>query len=187
MSDILDDLQDAFNEEMNLTPTQEAAPVPRRRGRPRKDETSPGTNIKTTARTPAPTVVPMPPKGTIAAEMASLYTFAAIPLMAVKPKAAEAMMTQADDIGKAWEAVAERNPKVRAALMGVAQTSTWAGLAMAHLPILMAIMAEEPKEAKSAPANPNAMGEGPSAGRHAAASPSDSVGTVFELFPVEPR
>ena len=146
VSDILDDLADAFNDEMQLTPKQADAPVPRRRGRPLKSDPTAPSNLKVTGVAPKPVVVPMPPKGTIAAEMASLYTFAAIPLMAVKPKAAEAMMASADDIGKAWEQVAERNPKVRAALLGVAQTSTWAALAMAHLPILMAVMADDPKE-----------------------------------------
>lgn len=183
MSDILDDLADAFNDEMQLDPKQTAPPVPRRRGRPLKSDPTAPSNIKVNGRAPTPVVVPMPPKGVIAAEMASLYTFAAIPLMAIKPKAAEAIMTQADDIGKAWEQVAERNPKVRAALLGVAQTSTWAGLAMAHLPIIMAIMSEEPKNGST---KSDAVGARPSPGRHAATSPSDSVGQVFELFPVEP-
>lgn len=183
MSDILDDLADAFNDEMQLDPKQEAAPVPRRRGRPLKSDATAPSNMKVSGAAPKPVVVPMPPRGVIATEMSSLYTFAAMPLMAIKPKAAEAMMAQADDIGKAWEQVAERNPKVRAALLGIGQTSIWAGLAMAHLPIIMAVMSEEPK--KDAPSNAYAVGARSETGRHAATSPSDSVGSVFELFPVD--
>lgn len=176
MSDFLDDLLPGVDDNKPSV-SQDSAPVPRRRGRPPK---APATVSEQES-------VPMPPKGTIATEMSSLYTFAAIPLMAIRPETAGAIVENADQIGKAWEKLAEANPKVRAALLGLAQTSMWGALAMAHLPIVMALMSEGGKKEKDAPTDPNALGARPEAGRHAASGAPDPLAEVYRLPGLDAR
>lgn len=171
MPDILDDLD--FGD-ITAEKPQDAAPTPGKRG--------PGRPAKNSASVP-PKTVPMPKAGVIADQMSALYSFAAIPLMAVKPKTAVALMEQSDEIGKAWEQVAAANPKVRAALLGLAATSTWGALAMAHIPVVMALMSEN--EGQSASGKDAPVGEGSPAGRHAKQGAESPVGPVYQLFPME--
>lgn len=176
MTDVFDGIADLLVPDDEPPATQENAPAPRRgRGRPRKDETV-QVNIKPSARGSASTSVPMPDAGVIANQMSQLYTIAAIPLMLAKPKTAEAITENADAIGKAWEKVAQSNPKVRAALLGLAGASTWGGLAFAHMPIVFALMNEG---TPSGTENADAVGAGPSTGRHAASGPANPVGAVL--------
>lgn len=180
MSDILDDLNLGQAEEAPVTPPrQENAPAPRRRGRPRKDDPTAPSNLKVTAKPPAD--VPMPAKGVIAEQMSQLHVFAAIPLMAFKPQTAQTLMSQSAEIGEAWETVARANPKVRAAILGMSQASTWGVLAMAYVPVIMSLVNEPAKEAESAPSADDALGERPSTGRHAAQRSSDPVAEVLRL------
>lgn len=46
-------------------------------------------------------------------------------------------------VGEAWEEIARLNPRIRALLLKLLETSAWGALAMAHAPIILAILMKE--------------------------------------------
>lgn len=96
---------------------------------------------------------PEPPQLPAAAQnaIAQLYVFAGMGLTPFKPAVGQALAMSADDCAKAWMELAKSNPAVRRAILSLMQTSAWGGLAVAHLPIMYAIMAPVPKKEEHAP------------------------------------
>lgn len=174
--DLLDELGISDGEQMELNQT--AAPTPRRRGRPRKEEVPALASIKPTVGTRAPKAeVPMPKAGAIAEGITGLYQFAAIPMMGVRPQTAMALMANADDIGKAWEAAAVANPAIRKALLSLMGTSTIGIVVVAHMPVIMTFM-NESRDIKDAAAAKDALGE------RSAHSPGAPASPTYTLEPV---
>lgn len=154
MASALDDVQSLLapvgpataDEEMIIG--DDPAPQPeapkRGRGRPRK---VPGESAPT-PQGPRPKVnleVPMPKPGVLADGVAQVYVFAGMGIGTVRPQTGFALASNAEDCGKAWEALAATNPAVRKALMSLLQTSVWGALIGAHIPVLM-VMVQEGKQ-----------------------------------------
>ena len=142
----------------------EGAPVspPKRpRGRPRKNPVADTDQPKPVEKKQAPE---MPKPGVLADGISGLYTFAGFGLMPFAPKTAVTVASQADECAKAWEAAAAANPKIRAALIALTSTSVYGALIMAHVPIVLAVVAEtkEKKEIRaSSEADSDSAATGP--------------------------
>jgi hypothetical protein len=129
--------------------TEDAPPprvVPGRRpGRPLGSKNAkPGAVPVPKVPKPEPPQLPAVAKDAIS----QLYVFAGMGLTPFKPTVGVALANSADDCAKAWMELAKTNPAVRRAILSMLQTSAWGGLAIAHLPILYALMQPNPAGVK---------------------------------------
>jgi hypothetical protein len=115
---------------------------PRTRG-PRKPRAS-----RTAAASGAGDKAPRAPRARKAAlgpRIANLYTMAGLGLAAVPNPATAAagmaMVQNAAELGKAWEALAKDNPRVADALESLLTVSTVGTVVLAHLPVVFAALA----------------------------------------------
>lgn len=95
------------------------------------------------------------PRLNIAASMAQLYSAAGVgvsmipsPQAVGRPEgetvafvAGQALLTQAEACGKAWEKAADENPAVREAIEKMLTVSVWGAVLGAHAPIFLAVAA----------------------------------------------
>lgn len=102
-------------------------------GRPRKDEAPVYDEFKYEK--------PKYRKGALVKPMTDLYITVSMGVMAFDPKCGEALASNAASCAEQWDLLAQRNPAVRDALMRLTQASAIGGLVVAHMPIVLAIMA----------------------------------------------
>jgi hypothetical protein len=118
--------------------TGKARPNPRR-GRPPRSTADAfgklGTNKK--ARSPVRKL-----SASDREKIVSLYTFGAMGLMTVRPKAATAMANSAENCADAWVELADQNDNVRRALLAIIEGGVWGKIFAAHMPILLALLPE---------------------------------------------
>lgn len=105
----------------------------RRRGRPRKDET---TKPRTRA---TKTTLPPKRKGQFVEPLTQLYTACGMMLLPMDAVCGKAIIESAEQCAKSLDELAYQNDAVRRALFALTQTTALGGVVVAHLPILMAI------------------------------------------------
>jgi hypothetical protein len=117
-------------------------PTTPRRGRPPKTPSQPIPNVATGSKTE----VPQLPKGAVRDAVSQLHVFGGMGLNALgKPETGGTLIKEADAIGEAWEELAKTNPAVRRAMISLMMTSAWGGLAVAYMPVAVALVNEKPK------------------------------------------
>jgi hypothetical protein len=151
----LDAVADLIHGTENDTPQPipAAAPAPPRgRGRPRKavDQPIPGAKKTPEPKVEAPPLTAASSKA-IEESLSGLYALAGVMLMPIKPDVAFAVSANAGDCAHAWVELAKTNPGVQKALLSLLKTSAWGGLAIAHMPIILAITTDKGKPASTAP------------------------------------
>ncbi len=85
-----------------------------------------------------------PPKGrpgALVRPLTQMYTSIGTVLIPFDSACGAAVISNAEDMAKSLDALARENDAVRRALMAMTQTSAWGGVLIAHLPLLLAIMA----------------------------------------------
>ena len=76
----------------------------------------------------------------LASDVENLYLMVADVWEITSPECADALRTNAPKLGDAWEGKARQDPRVRAMLEGLTGSAGWAGLALAHVPIVRAVV-----------------------------------------------
>jgi hypothetical protein len=140
-----------------------------------------------TASTKEPEV-PQLPKGAVRDAVSQLHVFAGMGLSAAgKVETGGALIKEADTIGEAWEDLAKTNPAVRRAMLALMTTSAWGGLAVAYMPVAMAVMNEKPKPPKNPETQPPVSRGFKSKAAEQAAAPAAAPSAASVFVPVRER
>jgi hypothetical protein len=132
--------------------------------------------------------VPDLPKGAVRDAVSQLHVFAGMGLSAAgKPETGGTLIKEADAIGEAWEELAKTNPAVRRAMLALMTTSAWGGLAVAYMPVAMAVMNEKPKPKDPTTVPPVGRGFKNKAAEQAAAPAAASSAGPAGFVPVRER
>ncbi len=93
-------------------------------------------NRKTKARK---TIPPKPRNGTLVRPFTQFYVSIGALISPFDPVCGAAIINQSEECAKALENLAQSDPRVRAILMSLVETSAWGYVIAAHTPILLAI------------------------------------------------
>lgn len=104
-------------------------------------------------------------KRVLARQLSATFSSVGLLLAAVDPTCGTAVLEQSEPIGEALAALAETNPKIRAALQRATQASAWGGVLIAVSPVVMTVLSHHLPPRSSHSGAVHGSGSGP---RHAA-------------------
>ena len=90
--------------------------------------------------TKKPTPAPRYSKGMFVEPLTQLYGMVGMAVMTVDPPVGKSIMMQATACAESLDELAKSNVQVRKVLVSITQGSAWSGVAVAHMPILLALL-----------------------------------------------
>lgn len=97
-------------------------------------------SAKKAVRTKAKATAPPYRKGKYVKPLMQLYGYASIGISFADPVCGKALMESAEGCARAWDELAEQNLAVRRVLQTLIEGGAWSGVAVAHLPLLIAVL-----------------------------------------------
>lgn len=93
-------------------------------------------------------------KRVLARQLAATFASVGLLVSAVDPTCGMSVLEQSEPIGEALAALAETNPKIRAALQRATQASAWGGVLIAVSPVVMTVLGHHlPRSTRSSAAS----------------------------------